>query len=200
MRILFDNGTPRQLRLRLFGHVVEEARERGWDGLSNGDLLDRAEEVGFDVLITTDQGIQHQQNMSNRQVAVVVLMKTAWPRISQRTEAIRIALDEIHPGEVREVPIPMRDEAYSADHRHQRERAGASIHGSIRPSVQPPPGSDRRDRFETCPCQIRMAAPRPQALPIGHATSMPNQAMRILSDHGNPWRLEEPPATQKELW
>ena len=97
MRILFDNGTPRQLRLRLFGHVVEEARERSWDGLSNGDLLDRAEEVGFDVLITTDQGIQHQQNMSNRQVAVVVLMNTAWPRISQRTEAIRIALDEIQP-------------------------------------------------------------------------------------------------------
>ena len=111
MRILFDNGTPRQLRLRLFGHVVEEARERGWDGLSNGDLLDRAEEVGFDVLITTDQGIQHQQNMANRQVAVVVLMNTAWPRISRRTEAIRIALDEIRPGEVREVPIPMRDEA-----------------------------------------------------------------------------------------
>ena len=38
-------------------------------------------------------------------------MNTAWPRISQRTEAIRIALDEIQPGEVREVPIPMRDEA-----------------------------------------------------------------------------------------
>lgn len=111
MHILFDNGTPRQLRLRLFGHVVEEARERGWDALSNGDLLDRAEEAGFEVLITTDQGIQHQQNMSNRRVAVVVLMNTAWPRISQRTEAIRIALDEIQPGEVREVPIPMRDEA-----------------------------------------------------------------------------------------
>ena len=106
MRILFDNGTPRQLRVRLFGHVVEEARERGWDGLANGDLLDRAEEFGFDVLITTDQSIQYQQNMPDRQVAVVVLMQTAWPRISQRTEAIRVALDEIQPGEVREVNIP----------------------------------------------------------------------------------------------
>ena len=105
MRILFDNGTPRQLRVRLFGHVVEEARERGWDGLANGDLLDRAEEFGFDVLITTDQSIQYQQNMPDRQVAVVVLMQTAWPRISQRTEAIRVALDEIRPGEVREVHI-----------------------------------------------------------------------------------------------
>ena len=67
MRILFDNGAPRQLRSRLFGHVVEEAREHGWDGLSNGDLLDRAEEAGFEVLITTDQAIRYQQNMSNRQ-------------------------------------------------------------------------------------------------------------------------------------
>ena len=110
MRILFDNGTPRQLRHRLFGHVVEEARERGWDTLSNGDLLDRAEEAGFEVLITTDQDIQHQQNMSYRRVAVVVLMNTAWPRISRRTEDIRAALEGIQPSEVREVPIPLGGE------------------------------------------------------------------------------------------
>ena len=71
MRILFDNGTPRQLGRQLFGHVVEEAREHGWESLSNGELLDRAEEAGFQVLITTDQDIQHQQNMANRRVAVV---------------------------------------------------------------------------------------------------------------------------------
>ena len=78
MRILFDNGTPRQLRRHLFGH---------------------------DVLITTDQGIRYQQNMSNRRVAVVVLMNTAWPRISMRTETIRNALEGIQPEELREVPI-----------------------------------------------------------------------------------------------
>ena len=111
MRILFDNGTPRQLRRRLFGHEVETAVERGWDRLANGALLDQAEESGFEVLITTDQGIRYQQNMSNRRVAVVVLMNTSWLQISRRTEAVRIALEGIRPGEVREVPIPMRDEA-----------------------------------------------------------------------------------------
>ena len=110
MRILFDNGTPRQLRRQLFGHDVEEAREHGWDALSNGELLDRAEEAGYEVLITTDQDIRHQQNMSDRRVAVVVLVNTAWPRISRRTEAIRNALEGIQPGEVREVPIPSRSE------------------------------------------------------------------------------------------
>lgn len=109
MRILFDNGTPRQLRRRLFGHEVETAIERGWDSLANGVLLDRAEEAGFDVLLTTDQGIRYQQNMSDRRVAVVVLMKTSWPLIARRTEAIRSTLEGIQPGEVREVNIPMGD-------------------------------------------------------------------------------------------
>ncbi len=105
MRILFDNGTPRPLRGHLVDHDVGTARELGWDTLSNGDLLDQAEENGYEVLITTDQSIRYQQNMSNRRVAVVVLMNTAWPRISTRTESIHNALEGIQPGEVREVPI-----------------------------------------------------------------------------------------------
>ena len=43
MLILFDKGTPKQLRRQLFGHEDETAQERGWDALSNGELLDRAE-------------------------------------------------------------------------------------------------------------------------------------------------------------
>ncbi|MDE2765338.1 MAG: hypothetical protein OXI25_02760 [Chloroflexota bacterium] len=111
MRILFDNGTPRQLRRRLFGHAVEEARERGWDALSNGELLDSAEEAGFEVLITTDQGIQHQQNLSDRRIAVVVLMNTSWLFIARHTQAVRNAIEEVQPGEVREVEISTRGDA-----------------------------------------------------------------------------------------
>ena len=111
MRILFDNGTPRQLRRQLFGHEVDEARQHGWDRLSNGDLLVMAEEAEYDVLITTDQNMRRQQNMANRRVAIVVLMDTGWPRIARRTEAVREAVAGIGPGEVREVHIPARDEA-----------------------------------------------------------------------------------------
>ncbi len=110
MRILFDNGTPRQLARQLFDHVVEEARERGWDTLSNGELLDRAEEAVFEVLITTDQDIQYQQNMSNRRLVVIVLMNTAWPLISKRVEAIRNALENVQPGEAREIHVLIRDD------------------------------------------------------------------------------------------
>lgn len=105
------------MRPQLFGHDVDLASEHEWDTLTNGVLLDRAEEAGYEVLITTDQGIRHQQNMSNRRIAVLVLMNTAWPRISQRAEDIRNALGGMQPGEVREVPIPMRDEAQRTEAR-----------------------------------------------------------------------------------
>ena len=106
MLILFDKGTPRPLRRRLFGHEVETSVERGWDTLANGELLDRAEEAGFEVLLTTGQSIRYQQNMMNRRIAVVVLMNTNWPRIARNTEVVRVALEELQPSEVREVQIP----------------------------------------------------------------------------------------------
>jgi hypothetical protein len=38
MQVLFDNGVPRGVASVLKEHVVEEARDRGWDRLTNGDL------------------------------------------------------------------------------------------------------------------------------------------------------------------
>ena len=55
MRILFDHGTPSGIGRSLAGHEVTEAIERGWDRISNGDLLLKAEAAGFDVLLTTDK-------------------------------------------------------------------------------------------------------------------------------------------------
>lgn len=93
MRILFDKGTPRPLRRRLFGHEVETSDERGRDTLANGVPMDRAEEAGFEVLLTTDHSIRYQQNMTGRQFAVVVLMNTNWPCIARNTEVVREALE-----------------------------------------------------------------------------------------------------------
>ena len=65
MLILFDNGTPRGLARFLTGHAVEEARSRGWEELANGELIDVAEQAGFEVLVTTDKNIQYQQNLKS---------------------------------------------------------------------------------------------------------------------------------------
>ncbi len=55
MRLLFDQGTPVPLRRYLTGHSVDTAADRGWSDLDNGDLLEKAEEDCYEVLITTDQ-------------------------------------------------------------------------------------------------------------------------------------------------
>ena len=56
-------------------------------------------------MITTDQNMRSQQDLSDRQLAIVVLLSTAWPYVRLRIEDIRAAIDGIKPGELREVPI-----------------------------------------------------------------------------------------------
>ena len=103
--ILFDQGTPVPLRRHLAGHMVDTAFEMGWSRLHNGDLLDRAEEQGYEIIITTDQKLRSQQNLARRDIAVLVLLSTSWPRIQLRLDEIQNAVDGMQPGEYREVPI-----------------------------------------------------------------------------------------------
>lgn len=42
------------------------AQSKGWDRLSNGALLNAAEEAGVVVLLSTHQGIRYQQNLVGR--------------------------------------------------------------------------------------------------------------------------------------
>ena len=105
MKILFDHGTPAPLRRHLPEHSVDRSAERGWDLLENGELLRRAEEDGYEVIVTTDQSIPYQQNLTGLRLAIVVLLTPAWPRVRHRTEEIRRAIEDVNPGEVREVPI-----------------------------------------------------------------------------------------------
>ncbi len=104
MKLLFDNGTPKPLREQLAEHDVDTAYERGWARISNGDLLDYAEREGYELLITTDQNIRHQQNISGRRIGIVVLMDPRWPIVRSQTADIRATINSVQPGEVREVP------------------------------------------------------------------------------------------------
>ena len=106
MRVLFDNGTPRGVAAALKNHVVEECRSRGWDSLRNGELLDAAEAAGFDVLVTTDRNMRHQQTLTGRKIAVVILSKGRWRLIRGRLAAIAAAVTSAAPGTFIEVDIP----------------------------------------------------------------------------------------------
>ncbi len=106
MKLLFDQGTPVPLRTHLPGHAVETTYERGWSNLKNGDLLARAEAEGFDALVTTDQQLRHQQNLTGRKIGVVVLMTTSWPRIRGHIDSVVQVIDNLRPGSYEEIVFP----------------------------------------------------------------------------------------------
>lgn len=103
MRILFDQGTPVPLRRFLHPHTVDTATEMGWSTLTNGELISSAEQVGFDAMITTDQNLKYQQNLTHRKVAIVVLKTTSWPRIQGSISKITESLQGLAPSDFLEI-------------------------------------------------------------------------------------------------
>jgi hypothetical protein len=94
-------------REQLSGHTVHTAQSRGWDTLSNGELLSAAEGAGFELLLTTDRRIRHQQNLRLRRIALVVLTgSTKWSRDRQHAERIAAVVASATPGSCAEVEIP----------------------------------------------------------------------------------------------
>ena len=106
MRVLFDQGTPVPLRKHLAAHQVTTIFELGWNNLKNGELLQKADENGFSVLVTTDQNLRYQQNLTGRKIAIVVLITTSWPRIERVVASVAKAIDSAAPGNYIEVPVP----------------------------------------------------------------------------------------------
>ena len=108
MRILFDHGTPSGIVRSLAGHEVTEAIERGWDRISNGELLTTAEAAGFELLVTTDKNIRYQQNLKGRRIAIVVLGNSAWRVVRNHLDRVAAAVNAATPGSYAEVEIPFK--------------------------------------------------------------------------------------------
>ena len=73
MRILLDENLDWRLRRDLPGHQVESVPLLGWAGIQNGALLRKAVETGFELLVTMDGNMVHQQNIAGHVIAVVAL-------------------------------------------------------------------------------------------------------------------------------
>lgn len=102
MRALLDENLPKAL-VRLFAPEIEAwtVPQRGWSGLKNGRLLTAAS-AEFDALITTDQGIPHQQNLSRYAIGIV-LMEAKSNRIEDLAPlvpAVKAQLHAVAPGMV----------------------------------------------------------------------------------------------------
>ena len=109
MRVVFDNGTPNPIARSLTGHEVAFARQIGWHDLENGELLRKAEDAGFEPLLTSDKNICHQQNLTGRKIAIVVLLNQQWPDVRLHLARIAAAVNAAVPGSYTEVEIPYRD-------------------------------------------------------------------------------------------
>jgi hypothetical protein len=110
--ILFDHGTPKGLARALSGHTIDTAQAKGWDTLSNGELLNAAEEAGFELLLTTDRRIRYQQNLRVRRIALVVLTGTTrWSSVLQHADRIAAAVASATPGSYSEVEIPFEPQS-----------------------------------------------------------------------------------------
>lgn len=73
MKVLLDECLPKKLKSHIDADFVRTVPEAGWAGKQNGELL-RLAESEFDVLVTNDQNIEHQQNIERFELAFVVLV------------------------------------------------------------------------------------------------------------------------------
>ena len=107
--ILFDVCTPAPLRKLLPGHRIDTAIERGWRTIRNGELLDLAQDAGYDTVITADGSMPSQQNIAKRNIAVVVLRNgSRWPGPALHADEIAEAINNTKPGQVTEVECRSR--------------------------------------------------------------------------------------------
>jgi predicted nuclease of predicted toxin-antitoxin system len=106
MKILIDECLPAALRetLTALGHECETVRRAGYGSKKNGELLSLAE-GRWDVLLTSDRRIKYQQNMTGRQVSIVVLraksnrMEDLLPLMPSCAQALL----SVSPGQIIEV-------------------------------------------------------------------------------------------------
>lgn len=99
--VLFDEDIPRQLRRELSEFRIRTVQEQGWSSIQNGELLSIASRE-FDVLVTADKNLRHQQNIPKFHIGVVVIasVDTRLPHLRLLLPQLRAAIASIAPGSV----------------------------------------------------------------------------------------------------
>ncbi len=72
MKVLLDECVTRKLKSRLPNHEVYSVTDMQWNGLKNGLLISAAIGEGFDMLLTIDKNLEHQQNLKKHSIIVAV--------------------------------------------------------------------------------------------------------------------------------
>lgn len=108
MRILFDHNVPVGVRLFLQNHEVRTVAEMQWPPqLESGELLKAAESAAFDILVTADQNMIHQQNLRRRKLALVILGSNIWPIVRNYPAEIALAVGALRVGSSSFIEMPL---------------------------------------------------------------------------------------------
>ena len=98
MKILLDECVPWPMRSLFADHSCTSVQANGWSGIRNSELLKRAE-ADFDLLITADQNILYQQNLSGHTISILELSTNDLRRILAAAKSIQQAVEGIRPGQ-----------------------------------------------------------------------------------------------------
>jgi hypothetical protein len=98
VKVLLDENLDHALRKLLGEHEVVTVTYMGWTGLQNGALLRAAEDNGIDVLLTGDQTLAYEQNLTGRRLAIVALSAIQLPIIKEHLPKIVAAIGSAVPG------------------------------------------------------------------------------------------------------
>jgi hypothetical protein len=102
MKILLDECIPRKLKNAFPEHECRTVPEAGLAGQKNGRLLFLAEQAGFELFFTMDKGVEYQQNLTRRYIAILIVraksnrLKDLLPHV----DASRLIMKSIQPSEV----------------------------------------------------------------------------------------------------
>ena len=101
MRILIDECLDWRLCRALIDHECSSVQKEGWSGLTNGNLLEHAQQQ-FDVLLTGDRNLSFQQKVEGFDIGVIVL-EAGSTRLSDTLQLmlqVLTSLETIRVGEV----------------------------------------------------------------------------------------------------
>lgn len=100
MRILLDHNLDWRLWEFLQPHEVVTTRRMQWDSYDNGELLTVAQDE-FDVLLTTDSNLYHQQKVADYDLAIIVLRayRNSLKALAPLMERVMELLEQAKPGE-----------------------------------------------------------------------------------------------------
>ena len=98
MRILIDENLPRYLKRVLSKYDVQTVQDMGWHGVKNGTLLNFAESV-FDIFLTADKNLPYQQNLSERQLSIVVFPSNKLSVVKSIEEQLKVEIRVLKAGD-----------------------------------------------------------------------------------------------------